>query len=474
MDRKYVPSRQFLNSLETLMWRAETDVCRFDAVLIGVLDRAPEWEHLTSFCGHLARHLPRMRQRVGAAPAAGQRPAWTPDPAFAVTRHMRRIRAPGTGGPRELLDLAGRIAQSPLDRAKPLWSLALVEGLRGGEAAVVLRIHHAVTDGMGLWWALQARLPRSREASLAPVPAASCGFATRTHAPSPRPSGVTPYLLEKPAYAATYAERLAQSLRLLVPPPASPSPLLGGRSRAGRFEAEELPMARLRAVGRALDASLGALCTAGLLGALQDYHSHFGVRVHTIPMAVPVSLRSLADRGPQNSFGAVRLPVPMSAAGMADRVRTLERLLSRRTGGATDLAVPAAAEVLCPLPGFLSARIAWPLLRSSDLHTSTVPGFSRPVYLSGARVTAMLPFGPRGGSAAMAAFMPHGDRCAVGVHLDPAAITDPDLFSRLLHQNYDSLLASADGAPRRIRKSHGRGVAEVRNQTFERDEQLRE
>ncbi|MGB8940443.1 MAG: wax ester/triacylglycerol synthase domain-containing protein, partial [Streptomyces sp.] len=211
MCEKCAHSRD-LNGLETLMWQAEADGCRFDAVLIGVLDRSPDWEHLQELYGHLSLCFPRMRQRVSEVSGPWSQPVWVEDPEFAVTRHLRRMRVPGHGELRDLLDLVGRMTQSPLDRAKPLWSLVLVEGLRGGEAAVVLRIHHAVTDGMGLWWALQAVLSRSRDASLAPVPSRATATPSRATATMARsrpcqPTGLPLHLMEGPAFAVAHVER---------------------------------------------------------------------------------------------------------------------------------------------------------------------------------------------------------------------------------------------------------------------------
>src|SRR5690606_9688725 len=35
----------------------------------------------------------------------------------------------------------------PLDRTRPLWQFLVVEGMRGGKAAVIQKMHHTITDG---------------------------------------------------------------------------------------------------------------------------------------------------------------------------------------------------------------------------------------------------------------------------------------------------------------------------------------
>lgn len=35
------------------------------------------------------------------------------------------------------------------DRARPLWEYTVVEGLADGGAGLIMKIHHAITDGVG-------------------------------------------------------------------------------------------------------------------------------------------------------------------------------------------------------------------------------------------------------------------------------------------------------------------------------------
>ena len=46
-------------------------------------------------------------------------------------------------------ELAETISEQDFDRARPLWEVHIVSGLEDGRAAMIIKIHHAITDGVG-------------------------------------------------------------------------------------------------------------------------------------------------------------------------------------------------------------------------------------------------------------------------------------------------------------------------------------
>jgi len=82
---------------------------------------------------------------LGVAPPRRER-----DPHFDLAYHVRRLRVPAAGTLRDLLDLAAPIAKQAFDKDRPLWELHAVEGLEHGRFGVILKIHHAMTDGVGM------------------------------------------------------------------------------------------------------------------------------------------------------------------------------------------------------------------------------------------------------------------------------------------------------------------------------------
>jgi diacylglycerol O-acyltransferase len=117
----------------------------------------------------------RATQRVEQAPGFGGRPFWVDVPDLDVDAHVDHVGLPAPGGRSELDALCGELASTLLPRDRPLWAMTLVDGLDGGRQAVVVRVHHAITDGIG---ALNAFLAATTE---------SPGGQPPRPAPAPRP-----------------------------------------------------------------------------------------------------------------------------------------------------------------------------------------------------------------------------------------------------------------------------------------------
>ncbi len=97
------------------------------------------------------------------------------------------------------------------------------------------------------------------------------------------------------------------------------------------------------------------------------------------------------------------------------------------------------------------AAVAGGITKGNDLQASNVPGIREDVYLAGARVERMYPYAPRPGCAAMITMLTHGDTCCVGANLDPAAITDRDLFGGASWRGSPRCSRSGETTPRRRR-----------------------
>lgn len=92
--------------------------------------------------------IPRYRQVVADPPFHLGYPTWEDDPDFDIRRHIVHVTLDPPGGQAELEALAGRILTPVMDRGKPLWDVHVIDGLADGRGAVLMRVHHALADGI--------------------------------------------------------------------------------------------------------------------------------------------------------------------------------------------------------------------------------------------------------------------------------------------------------------------------------------
>jgi diacylglycerol O-acyltransferase / wax synthase len=345
--------------------------------------------------------------------------------------------------------------------SRPLWEATLVEGLDadGGKAALLWKLSHAITDGVGgIEMDRHIRSyspgPLVAAAPLLPVPeditprdltsralrrlplTLAAGVGARTASAV----GSGGRALGSPVGTVQRVVRYGASLkRLLDGPPAPPSPLLRRRSLNRRFETLSFPFATLRAAAKQHGCSVNDAYIAGLCGALRLYHERHGTSPESISLAMPVNLRQTADPAAGNQWAAVRICAPL---GERDPVRRMQVIQEEVLAGRSEPAInvlTAAAPILARLPmGVITSGAEGVIC---DVQASNVPGHVQDTYIGGVRIVSNYPFGPLPGSAMMIVMMSHVGQCYLGVHYDTASVTDPDAFSECLAAGFAEMFA---------------------------------
>lgn len=347
-----------MNDAEAIMWAVESDpFLRSDFTNITLLESAPDIARLRAGLEHAISVFPPLRQRVARPPLGLAPPQWADDPDFDLRYHLRRLTVSPPGELRQVLDLAAQLAAMPLDRARPLWELTVIEGMADGRAAVLQRLHHTLTDGVGGMKLLRSLLARKQApdaGEAAPAPPqqfdslvwrhpeilSPADVTTRPldgwHDPTERDgtggvfervaagltevSGALGYRIGQGITAARKgwelasmlpnassddlrimgerARRTAQSVADQVMVAGGPlSPLMVGRSLTRQFETASFDLAPYRRAAQALGASRNAVFVAGVTGGLLAYHERLGAPCDALRMAIPVSLRSNGPGG---------------------------------------------------------------------------------------------------------------------------------------------------------------------------------
>jgi WS/DGAT/MGAT family acyltransferase len=452
--------RREMSPMEELMWRNEADPrLRGTIVALEILDRSPDWDRFWAAHEWGSRVVRRARERV-VEPALGiGAPVWAVDPDFDLEYHVSRIRLPSPGSLRQLLDAAQEIAARPFDPERPPWEAVLIEGFEGDRAGYVLKMHHSATDGIGGTQLMERMHGRTREPTL-----------DKAQADAPAPDGTSPRglaagrLLRLPVgavrrlpAATSFAARalrhpagsasdtaayVASLLRVAGSGATSPSPLLRSRSHARRFEVLELPLDDLRRAAKRAGGSVNDAFLAAVCDGVGRYHRHFGMQLEELPIGIPVSIRREGNPLGGNHFAGVKLSAPVGDLEPAERIaRIRELVLTVRAERALD-ALNTVAPLLTVLPTSILVDLNVRMARGLDIQASNVPGIAHPVYLAGARVTHWYPFAPAPGIAAMIVLMSHDGTCCIGINLDPAAVTEPEIFRDALVAGFDSILST--------------------------------
>jgi WS/DGAT/MGAT family acyltransferase len=447
---------------EGVMWRTESDPrTRSSGALLEILDSEPDWDRLVSAHQRVVQLVPRLRDRVVEPILPLVPPAWSPDKDFNLAHHLHRVRLAGAGDMRELLDFTESVLSRPFDRSRPPWEAVLVEGLEGGGAAYVLKLHHSITDGQGLVQLLdlahsvtpepngrRPANPVTRDAELTPASLLASRLLHRATAAPGRllhQVGISSRLVGRtitdPVGVLTDTVRWARSLqRVLAPPPANRSlPSREGGSRY-RLVVHEVPLAALKAAGKSAGGSVNDAFLAALLGGFRIYHKHIGVYADRMPIALPVSVRSGDDPQGGNRFAGARFAAPVGEPDPCERIHAVrEFVLNARNEpaiGVLDLLAPAVSRLPHPLMVGLSAG----LTAISDVQASNVAGLARPAYMADARVTHTYLFGPRPGVAAMVVLLSYNGTCCLAINIDPDVIDDVELFTACMRQGFDEVL----------------------------------
>jgi WS/DGAT/MGAT family acyltransferase len=445
-----------MNDLEALMWRGERHPEFSSAgIVMELMSSVPDWERFRSAHVWGTSVVRRLRQRVVEPALPLGPPAWADDPEFDLDYHLRRVRLPHPAGMRELLDLAQVIAETPLDRTRPLWTGTLVENLEDGRSAYLLQAHHCLMDGQAaiqLFAGMHSSRaepspdkPQPKPSEPEQVSALALTAADLAAQVRGLPAG-TRRVLDTVGGVLTAPRRTARyldSVRRVMSPPAgaAPSPLQRRQSgRTWRFGILDCALDELKAAGRVVDGTVNDAYMAALLGGIRRYHDAVGIELGDIPTAMPVSLRKPGDPPGGNRFAGAMFAGPAAIRDPAGRIRAVrDRVRTVRKEPALDV-LGALSPVLSRIPSGLLGLASGSVMPHPFLSGSNFPGLTTKVYAAGARVDGMYVLAPLPAVAMMAAMCSYAGNCCIGIDCDGAVFEDTELVWRCLADGLEEVL----------------------------------
>ena len=450
-----------MSDAEGLMWRLEKDPylsSTFGTVMI--LDRAPDFDSLRRRMELAAAAIPRLRQRVQPAPANISAPTWVEDPDFDIDYHVRRIACPKPGRLRQALDLAQLAIADPFDRARPLWQFTVVEGLRGGKAALIQKMHHTISDGeRGVQLSLQY-LDFERDAPEPPPPpprepeptdddgAAAEAIKTLIAGGLRIPIGVVKQvreLLADPSAIPDASNAAVKSLNGVVSQLSdverARSPLWTERSLDRRIEPARAPFRPTKDAAKRLGGTLNTAFLAAAAHAAAAYHQELGEPVEALRASMAVSTRTSESGG--NAFSIVRFLVPTGEMPIDERFRAIQETIDTARSSDRQAGIDTLATVASALPTSLITRLARQQSQTIDFATSNVKGAPIEVYLAGAQLVEVYPIGPLAGVAFNLTLMSYLGSLDMALNIDTAAVTEPKLLRTSLEDAFEQFVAIA-------------------------------
>ncbi len=452
-----------MSDAEGLMWRLEKDPYLSSTfATVTILDRKPDFDKFRRRMQRVAVRIPRLRQRVQSAPGNVSAPVWVDDPDFDIDLHVRRIALPKPGTERQLLDLATLITADPFDRTRPLWQFVIVEGLKGGRAAIVEKMHHTITDGEGGVQLSLEFLDFERDAPELPIPSLDeIGEADDTDSSTAEtvrdmlagsmriPFGIVRQireLLADPAQIPDATSAAADTFRGIVSQlgdtEKARSPLWTERSLRRHFEVANAPFTETRNAARQLGGTLNTAFLTVATEAASRYHSQLGAPVESLRASMAISTRT--DDSGANAFSLVRMLVPTGDLPIDERFRAIQESTQAAVTQSKGASLDALATFASTLPTSIITRLARQQTQTVDFATSNVKGAPIPMYAAGAQLLHNYPVGPLTGVAFNLTLLSYLGSLDMGMNCDAAAVTEPALMKRCLDRAIKDFLALAE------------------------------
>ncbi len=431
-----------LNPTDATLWEIKRDPeLRTTILAVAMLDAVPEWDLLAATVKRVVDGMPRLSQRVEDAAFGIGRPRWT-DTEVDLPFHLRRLRSPHPGGVDAVLELCHPLAGEEFDVDRPLWQLYLVDGLGDGQAALILKVSHTLTDGVGGVALLESFADGATlvPQTALPEPDITKPDPIRSAIAAQRKLGAAALRASvHPVRTATGAATLAaSSARLLAPARAPLSPLLTERGMGRWLGATEVPFERLKKAAHRAGGTVNDAFVTIALSALADYHIEFGSEAGPVRVTMPVSFRSDDDPDAGNQWTPARFVASIDPkAHPFDALQTLRlRLHSASHEPAISISQTLVAG-LQELPSGLTTSIVAGMVKGSDVVLTDVPGPKEEIVIAGAKVQSVFPFAPVGGAALNFALMSYAGRACFGLTVDTTAVADPErmleLFDARVH-----------------------------------------
>jgi len=412
-----------LTGLDASFLYLETPTLHMHVSMTAIFDPAtmPGGYSFSSLRRRIAERIPLapiFQRRLVEVPFRLGHPVWVDDPDFDVDNHLRRAALPSPGGMEELAELAADVNGRQLHRDRPLWEMWIVEGLEGGNIALIAKMHHSTIDGvsgaelLGVLFDIERDLPAAIPPALPPtegshVPSELELVSQALVARAVRPFEIT-RMIWRTGQAILGVRRVRQNEdtgRAALPLTAPRTSLNASISARRKVAFTSASLADVKKLKNHMGTTVNDVVLAMATGALRKYLQD-GDELPDLPLVavVPVSVApDVADLKGSNKVSGMFVQLPTAEPDPLERLRQIHL----GTKGAKDEHRALGADTLqnwaehaTPNLFALAARL-YTGMRLAERHRpianlviSNVPGPDFPLYLAGAELVAGFPLGP--------------------------------------------------------------------------------
>ena len=394
----------------------------------------------------------RFRQRIVVGPRGHL--YWEDDPHFDIRAHVRRYALPAPGDMATLQTIVSAVINEPLDRRKPLWRYILLENVDGG-CAILSRLHHCIGDGIALirvllsmtgpspaesMQVLQAVPPR-RHAERGPL-ADVLTLARKTVRLSEQIArtaiSTTLQTIENPHHPMEVlqsagilsAASAAILAKLLILPPDRTSVYKGELGAIKRVVwSQPLDLARVKAVGQGLGATINDVLVSAMAGALREYMAAAGddPSLGDITAMVPVNLRPEQEQIELgNQFALVYLSMPVSLADPVERLMLTKHHMDVLKNSPEPFIVYQILGAIGTLPLDVARQATTWFSTKASMVLTNVPGPRQQLYFAGTPLKNLMFWVPQSGEIGLGiSIISYNDKVTIGLMVDERLVSDP-------------------------------------------------
>ncbi|MCG8370129.1 MAG: wax ester/triacylglycerol synthase family O-acyltransferase [Proteobacteria bacterium] len=427
---------------------------------------------------HIERRLhmsPLFRRRLDRVPLELDFPYWVDDEHFDLEYHVQHCRLPEPGDWRQLCIQLSRFHARPLDKARPLWEMLVIEGLdhvRGlpeGCYAIATKLHHAAVDGVSIMNFYRALMDVDNRGT----PAVPLDSVEAKHSPRPgvlelanravwntvrSPIGMADAMMRSAPALYRWAQQALTSQREAgaeIPDTrfncnASPHKM---------FDATGFKLGTLKSIRKAVPGSTVndvVLCICG--GALRHYLEHHKeLPPESLVAWVPINKRpglAAQDEDPGNRITSMTSAIHTDVDDPVERLRLIHRATNRSKTARAGISARLMTDLSQHVPAATLVTAGRLVLRAGvaasvcNVMISNVPGPQVPLYMNGAKQVATYGIAPLAdGMGLFIATPSYNGNITFNVTSTRETLPDIDFFVKCIRKSHNQLRTAAKLSP---------------------------